>query len=93
MGSTAKAVTGVVAAPFTGGASLALTAKELKDKEKKKKEQAARQAARQAEEAAQRQSALELENKGLQKNLDIATRGKRKKGLSSLMGSENNSLG
>lgn len=89
MGSTAKAVTGVVAAPFTGGASLALTAKELKDKEKKKKEQAARQ----AEEAAQRQSALELENKGLQKNLDIATRGQRKQGLSSLMGSENNSLG
>jgi len=89
MGSTAKAVTGVVAAPFTGGASLALTAKELKDKEKKKKEQAARQ----AEEAAQRKSALELENKGLQKNLDIATRGQRKQGLSSLMGSENNSLG
>lgn len=82
MGSKAKQVAGVAAAPMTGGASLALTAKEMHDEKKEKEEKSRRRAA----EAQEREAELAQENKRLSKELDISQRQQKRTGLGSLVG-------
>lgn len=78
MGGAAKAVDSTI-----GG----VVGKKLIDKaeEKKEKEEARRRS------AAEREAALMEENKGLQKNLDISAREKKKQGIASLVGGDQGS--
>ena len=80
---TPKGIAGLIAAPFTGGASLALTAKSAMDEQKKEEKK------KQAEQIAldeQRRRSEESERKTI-KMQDLEERNKRASGLSSLIGS------
>ena len=82
---------GVAAAPFTGGASLALTADAAY--RQKKKEEYLKRGAQKAEEANERKKELETENRRLNKQLSLSEREQKKQGLASLVGSGSDTLG
>ena len=85
--SSPKGLAGLVAAPFTGGASLALTGKEAMDQDKaaKKKEAAKELAAEERRAAIQDELDTELRRKN--KMASIAARQGGVTGLASLIGS------
>ena len=88
-----KAIAGAIAAPVTGGASLALTAKEAYDENKKaKKEEAARAAQREAVLEQRREDAAAEERKK-NKLTSLTSRGEHTSGLASLIGSGGDTLG
>jgi hypothetical protein len=85
-----KTLAGVIAAPFTGGASYALTANELVNTGRGM-EAAANEKERAAQEAFI--EARDIEERRKQKMASLAERGQKVSGLASLIGGGNDYLG
>jgi len=88
-----KAIAGAIAAPVTGGASLALTAKEAYDENKKARKEEAEKAAQREAVLEQKREAEATEERKKNKMASLAARGQQTSGLASLIGSGSDTLG
>lgn len=88
-----KGFAGLVAAPFTGGASLALTGSAYMDEEKAAKKKAAAKEQAAEEKRAAIQAELDTEERRKNKMASIASRQGGITGLSSLIGSDTGYFG
>lgn len=88
-----KAIAGAIAAPVTGGASLALTKSAYDDEAKKAKKEEVEKAAKREAVLEQKREAAETEERKKNKLANISARGQQTSGLASLIGSGSDTLG